>query len=82
MAKRLTRKDPHAGREAEKYESPIPSREFIMEFLAEADGPLNRNQITKALELTDFSQVEALRRRLKAMERDGQLMRNRKGAAD
>jgi ribonuclease R len=80
MAKRLTRKDPHAGREAEKYESPIPSREFIMEFLAEADGPLNRNQITKALELTDFSQVEALRRRLKAMERDGQLMRNRKGA--
>ena len=80
MAKRLPNKDPHASREAEKYESPIPSREFIMEFLAEADGPLNRNQITKALELTDFQQVEALRRRLKAMERDGQLMRNRKGS--
>lgn len=80
MAKRLPPKDPHANREAEKYDMPIPSREFIMEFLAEADGPLNRSQITKSLQLSDYQQVEALRRRLKAMERDGQLMRNRKGA--
>ena len=42
-----------------------------MEFLAEADGPLNRNQITKALELTDFSQVEALRRLRVIMETQG-----------
>ncbi|MDG1772300.1 MAG: ribonuclease R [Oceanicoccus sp.] len=80
MAKRLTDKDPHADREAQKYEQPIPSREFIMEFLEQAEGPLNRNQLTKALELKDYQDVEALRRRLKAMERDGQLMRNRKGA--
>ena len=75
-----TNKDPHAEREAQKYEQPIPSREFILDYLAKADGPLNRNQITKALKLVDYQQVEALRRRLKAMERDGQLMRNRKGA--
>ncbi|ARN74384.1 ribonuclease R [Oceanicoccus sagamiensis] len=80
MAKRLTDKDPHADREAQNYEQPIPSREFIMEFLEQAEGPLNRNQLTKALELKDYQDVEALRRRLKAMERDGQLMRNRKGA--
>ena len=80
MAKRPVDQDPHAQREAEKYEQPIPSREFIMEFLENSEGPLNRNQLTKALELKDYQQVEALRRRLKAMERDGQLMVTRKGA--
>lgn len=72
--------DPHAKREAEKYQQPIPSREYILEFLGQAQGPLNRGQLTKALVLKDYQEVEALRRRLKAMERDGQLMRNRKGA--
>lgn len=80
MATPPNKVDPHADREAKKYDQPIPSREFIMDFLAQAEGPLNRNQITKALELKDYQDVEALRRRLKAMERDGQLMRNRKGA--
>ncbi len=80
MAKSPSDKDPHADREAQNYEQPIPSREFIMDFLEQAEGPLNRNQLTKALELKDYQDVEALRRRLKAMERDGQLMRNRKGA--
>lgn len=74
------KQDPHAKREAEKYDQPIPSREFILEFLEQAEGPLNRNELTKALQLKDYQDVEALRRRLKAMERDGQLMRNRKGA--
>jgi ribonuclease R len=80
MANSPTNQDPHADREAKKYDQPIPSREFILDFLEKADGPLNRNQLTKALELKDYQDVEALRRRLKAMERDGQLMRNRKGA--
>jgi ribonuclease R len=78
MAKSL-QDDPHAEREANQYEQPIPSREFIMDLLRHADGPMNRNQLSKALKLKDYQDVEALRRRLKAMERDGQLMRNRKG---
>ncbi|MGK0499096.1 MAG: ribonuclease R [Oceanicoccus sp.] len=80
MADQPTNNDPHAQREADKYDQPIPSREFILDFLEQAEGPLNRNQLTKALELKDYQDVEALRRRLKAMERDGQLMLNRKGA--
>ncbi len=72
--------DPHAKRESEKYQQPIPSREYILDFLAKAEGPLNRGQLTKALALKDYQDVEALRRRLRAMERDGQLLRNRKGA--
>ncbi len=80
MAKRLKHTDPHAEREAEKYEQPIPSREFILDLLEQAEVPMNRNQITKALALKDYQDVEALRRRLRAMERDGQILRNRKGA--
>lgn len=80
MTKRPVDADPFAEREAEKYEQPIPSREFILDLLKNADGPLNRNQITRTLALKDYQEVEALRRRLKAMERDGQIMRNRKGA--
>ena len=70
--------DPHAQREAEKYENPIPSREFIMDMLDKAGEPLNREQVGKALKLKSPEQREGLRRRLRAMERDGQLIFNRR----
>jgi len=72
--------DPHAAREAEKYENPVASRELILQLLTEADQPLNHNQICQRLQVEDHEQVDALRRRLRAMERDGQLMVNCKGA--
>lgn len=72
--------DPFSSREAEKYDNPIPSREFILEILKQNDRPLTRRQIGKLLGLTGEEQTEALRRRLRAMERDGQLLRNRKSA--
>ena len=72
--------DPFSSREAEKYDNPIPSREFILEILKQNDRPLTRRQIGKLLGLTGEDQTEALRRRLRAMERDGQLLRNRKSA--
>ncbi len=85
MAKRRSSKktkknivDPYAEREAQKYENPIPSREVIMDLLAEQDGPARFNQIAEMLGLTEEEQLEALRRRLRAMERDGQLVRNRR----
>lgn len=79
MSKRLPAKDPHLAREAAKYEKPIPSREFIMMLLEDMGRPLNRNKIAKALKIKADDQLEALFRRLRAMERDGQLIRNRKG---
>ena len=72
--------DPHAEREAAKYENPIPSREVILEVLQAARKPLNHNKLCKKLALADHEQVEALRKRLRAMERDGQVMSDRKGA--
>ena len=79
MAKRPPKQDPFAAREAENYERPIASREFIAEVLGR-DGPLTHQQVCDVLALQDEEQVEALRRRLRAMERDGQVMRNRRNA--
>jgi ribonuclease R len=72
--------DPFSTREAEKYDNPIPSREFILELLIQNNRPLTRRSIGKLLGLSGEEQTEALRRRLRAMERDGQLLRNRKSA--
>ncbi|MEW6353852.1 MAG: ribonuclease R [Pseudomonadota bacterium] len=70
--------DPYAAREASKYERPIVSREYILQYLAERDAPLTLKQLAEELEITDEQELEALRRRLNAMERDGQIMRNRR----
>ncbi|MFV0476290.1 MAG: ribonuclease R [Parahaliea sp.] len=80
MAKRGKIADPHAEREARRYDKPIPSREAILQLLSDADQPLNREQIATRLGLSDGQDFDALRKRLRAMERDGQLMLNRRGA--
>jgi len=80
MAKKGKIADPHAAREAARYENPIPSREVILELLADAEQPLEHEVIASRLELTDLDQIDALQKRLRAMERDGQLMVNRRGA--
>lgn len=80
MAKKGKISDPHAQREASRYENPIPSREVILELLAAAEKPLKRSDIAEALGLREEEQQDALRKRLRAMERDGQVMVDRKGA--
>jgi len=69
--------DPYAEREAEKYQRPIPSRELILQYIEHTGKPLRRAEIAEAFALSDDEQLEALRRRLRAMERDGQLLFNR-----
>ncbi|MGE8360895.1 ribonuclease R [Pseudomonas sp.] len=71
--------DPEAAREAEKYDNPIPSRELILQHLAERGSPANREQLLEEFGLDTDEEVEALRRRLRAMERDGQLIYTRRG---
>lgn len=70
--------DPFAAREAEKYDNPVPSREAIMAVLEEAGQPKSLGKILTALGVDDEDGKIAIRRRLKAMVRDGQLLRNRK----
>ena len=73
-------KDPFASREAEKYEKPIPSREYIMELMAKIGQPMTYENLREQMGFDDDEdQAEALRRRLIAMSRDGQLISNRRG---
>lgn len=72
--------DPHAAREADRYENPIPSRELITEVLTQSGKPLTGDQLAAHLRIDDEERLEALRRRLGAMVRDGQLESNRRGA--
>ncbi|XZQ55761.1 MAG: ribonuclease R [Arsenophonus sp.] len=67
-------KDPYKNREAEKYHSPIASREYILKVLSKFNTPISRQKIAKILKLTKEEDLKALRRRLRAMERDGQLV--------
>src|ERR1700730_8041011 len=80
MGKKISKKDRFAEREAQKYASPIASREFILETLEERGQPISHKQLSKQLKLTSEEDQEALRRRLSAMVRDGQLLQNRRGA--
>src|SRR3990172_3013584 len=71
--------DPFAEREAARYERPIPSREYILALLKDAGVPRNAEQIGRGLGVTEDIDVLAMKRRLEAMERAGQVVRNRRG---
>ncbi|MBU2640774.1 MAG: ribonuclease R [Gammaproteobacteria bacterium] len=69
--------DPFYEREIERYESPLPSREYILQLLTEAGCPVDADALAEQLKITD-DERELFQRRLGAMQRDGQLMLNRK----
>lgn len=71
--------DPFLERELAKYPNPIPSREFILAYLEQRGEPVAREVIASALSLEGDEPKEALRRRLIAMERDGQIIKTRRG---
>ena len=70
--------DPDYAAETSKYERPVPSRAFILEHLEKRSGPATHEELCYELGLTDDDSIEALRRRLLAMRRDGQLIKNRR----
>lgn len=80
MKKTKSIKDPYGEREAEKYVRPIASRELIMQVLFERGEPLAWQQLADVLGLNEEDDLQALQRRLRAMERDAQLIRNRRRA--
>lgn len=70
--------DPYAKREAEQYESPLPSRELILKVLTEQGVPLALEPLYELLEIAN-DERDIFAKRLNAMEREGQILRNRKG---
>ena len=77
MGTRRKKTDPHAAREARRYERPIASREHILDVLGSHDAPLTLEKLAKAVGVKGEEQRDALAKRLRAMERDGQVVRNR-----
>jgi ribonuclease R len=80
VARKFSKQDPYADREASNYQNPIPSREFITQYLEELGRPASKEHLIKAFKLKGEDEKEAMRRRLLAMMRDGQLMCNRRGS--
>lgn len=72
--------DPHAEREASKYDNPVPSREYLFARLEEYGKPITPEDLSRMLAVDDEERLEGVRRRLAAMEREGQILRNRRGA--
>ncbi|VFP83991.1 Ribonuclease R [Candidatus Erwinia haradaeae] len=65
-------------REAKKYDNPIPSRECILTFIEKRKQPMRRDELAQALVIHGKKNLEAFKRRLRAMERDGQLIFTRR----
>ena len=71
--------DPFLEREREQYENPLPSREYVLQLLAERGVPIDQDELCTLLQI-ELAEEDLFHRRLRAMERDGQIMRNRKRA--
>jgi ribonuclease R len=71
--------DPFLARERERYENPLPSREFVLSLLEQAGEPVEADALATRLSIQAHEQ-EPFRRRLMAMQREGQLMFNRRGS--
>ncbi len=71
--------DPNFERESLRYETPLPSREYVVQTLEDAGRPVAFDELLSLLDIAGHERDMFLRR-LAAMEREGQLLKNRKGA--
>ena len=78
-AQSLRNSDPEIDRERGKYADPLPSRELILRTLETQGVPVSEPQLREMLAIKPHEHA-TFERRLAAMQRDGQIMRNRRGA--
>ncbi|MGL6046302.1 MAG: ribonuclease R, partial [Vogesella sp.] len=74
----LRLQDPHLSREKTKYDNPLPSREFVLEILEKNGVPMHAEELAAVFPIYDH-ELDLFERRLRAMERAGQILINRKG---
>jgi len=79
MPQRKRRKDPQRAREARRYAHPVASRAFVVQTLEAQGRPMSPSALSAALGAESARDIVALTKRLRAMERDGQVIRNRRG---
>ncbi len=80
MVKKYNKKDPKRKQESQKYDHPVPSREYILQYMKERKVPVFLRDFLHAFSIKKEPEVDGFIYRLKAMLRDGQLHQNRKGA--
>ena len=68
--------DPFHERESQQYEQPLPSREYVLQVLADRGVPMLFEELLTALDI-QADEHEHFERRLRAMVRDGQIVHNR-----
>ncbi|QDQ86819.1 ribonuclease R [Alcaligenaceae bacterium SJ-26] len=61
------------------FDPDVPTREAILQALRDAPSPLSPEELAQRMGLKRRATLDGFERRLGAMERDGQLMPNRKG---
>jgi ribonuclease R len=66
--------------DSQRIDADAPDRSEILQFLEDHGKPLKRREIVERMSVTSEDSREILRRRLAAMVRDGQLVKNRRGA--
>lgn len=66
--------DPYHQQEQQKYDNPIPSREFLLQIIRQHNTPMSKTDILALFPQLDAEQQEGMGRRLRAMENDGQLV--------
>ena len=74
----LRLQDPYLQRETQRYEHPLPSREWITEMLEDRGVPLKTESLAILLDIAEH-EMPFFERRLTAMARDGQILINRRG---
>ena len=74
----LRQKDPFLAREQQRYEEPLPSREWIIQLLEDLGVPVKVPVLAEKLLITE-PELEFFERRIKAMAREGQVLINRRG---
>jgi len=73
-------RDQENGTDSGRIDAHAPERHEIRQALEDFGKPLGREELAKRLGVSGDDSLEILRRRLQAMVRDGQLVRNRRGA--
>jgi ribonuclease R len=85
LSKKINKRNPKNASHARRNRAPqraqltIPSREDILEFLRESGTPMRADALATALRVRANAEREAFSERLAAMEREGQLLTDRKG---
>ncbi|WP_034475442.1 ribonuclease R, partial [Aestuariibacter salexigens] len=69
--------DPYYEREKQKYDNPVASREYLLQVLESKKHPLSFIEICALVDAQDEMSRIGVQRRLRAMEREGQILFNR-----